>query len=270
MNKVVKYRKLAPVWQYTIFTYLLFWLMILGICGTASMVFHASPLTMRILSNLTAWSPTLVLLIMFKKLKPHMTIRNFYKNAFSGKLKASLFLIIPVVISGSILLSVLILAVIEHQSFSSYFSLGAYSLPLSILLSLSSGPTGEESGWRGYLRPELNARYSFLKASLLQGIIWCFWHTVLWFIDSQFLDWRMIPYILSNILVITSIALIMNVILEKNDNLLYAVWIHFCFNLPYSFLQVDIAYYIILSIIFPIAALAFYFHRSRQLKSCKS
>ena len=36
---------------------------------------------------------------------------------------------------------------------------------------------GEEIGWRGYLYPELRKKYSPLKAHLLMGFIWGFWHT---------------------------------------------------------------------------------------------
>lgn len=242
--------KSNSVRQYVIFSYLTFWIMVLGICGTASIVFHASPLTMRCLSNLTAWSPTFVLLVMFKKLLPNMTLKTFYQRAFKGKLKLSLLLAIPFIISGSMIISVYILSLFEHTSFSTYFTTGLFSLPISIILSLTSGPTGEESGWRGYLRYELNNKFSFLKSCFLQGSIWTFWHTVLWFIDSEFLDWRIIPYVLSNLIVMTALVIIMNIVLEKYDNLIYAIWIHFCFNLPYSFLNVDILFYIILSIVF--------------------
>lgn len=265
MKKVAQKKSLEPMWKYVIFTYLLFWVMVLGICGTASLVFHASPLTMRILSNVTAWSPTLALLFMFKKLRPTQTIKEFYKDAFSGKLKVGLFILIPVVVCGAILMSVMILSVIEHRAFSSYFSLGIYSLPLSVILSLLSGPTGEESGWRGYLRVELNSKYGFLKGSLLLGLVWTFWHTVLWLVDSDFMDWRMLAYVLSNIIVMTSLSMIMNIILEKYNNLIYAIWIHFCFNLPYSFLQVDILYYITMSVVFPIIAILFWQMRKKKL-----
>ena len=37
----------------------------------------------------------------------------------------------------------------------SYINLGTVSLPLSIFLSFTSGPTGEELGWRGYMREEI-------------------------------------------------------------------------------------------------------------------
>lgn len=35
---------------------------------------------------------------------------------------------------------------------------------------------GEESGWRGYLLPELNKRFSILKASLIVAGVWMLWH----------------------------------------------------------------------------------------------
>ena len=223
---------LDPMWQYVIFAYSLFWIMVLGLCGTASLVFHASPIVMRILSNISAWSPTFALLLLLKKLKPGTTIKAFYQDAFKEKLKLHLLAFIPLMITGSMLICVLILSLIEHRNFTSYFSLGTYSLLTYLILTITSGPTGEEAGWRGYLRPELNHRFGFLKGSLIQGLIWTFWHTILWFVDSDFLDWRMIPYVLSNIIVITAITVIMNIILEKNQNLLYSIWIHFCFNFP--------------------------------------
>lgn len=86
-------RNLDVMWKYVICAYILFWIMVLGICGTASMVFHASGLTMRWLANLCAWSPTFALLFMFKKLQPGMQVKEFYREAFSGKIKINLLIL---------------------------------------------------------------------------------------------------------------------------------------------------------------------------------
>lgn len=250
-------KNMDMMWKYVIVAYLLFWVMVMGICGTASMVFNVSPLTMRWLANLCAWSPTIALLIMFKKLRPNMSIKDFYRDAFGQKLRFDLLLLSSAVVIGGILLSVWILSIANQQSFNAFFSLGAYSLPLSLLLSFLSGPTGEESGWRGYLRIELNNKYGFVKGSLLLGVVWAFWHTVLWFVDSDFAGLTLIPYIIANVVVMTSLVIIMNVVLDRNSNLFNAIWIHFCFNVLYSFLVVDIWFFVILSVVFMIIGLCF-------------
>lgn len=248
---------LDVMWKYVIFAYMLFLIMVLVICGTASMVFHASGLTMRWLANLCAWSPTFALLFMFKKLQPDMTLKEFYQRAFSGKIKINLLTLSAFSVIGGTLLSVFILSIIEQKSFTAFFTLGMYSLPLSFLLSIFSGPTGEESGWRGYLRLELEERFGFVKGSFILGAIWAFWHTVLWFVDSDFTGVSLIIYIISNLVVMTSLVIIMNVILKKSNNLFYAIWIHFCFNFLYNFVIADIWFYVLISIVYAIISACF-------------
>jgi membrane protease YdiL (CAAX protease family) len=263
-----KFKNMDMMWKYVIFAYLLFWFMVMGICGTASMVFNASPLTMRWLANLCAWSPTFALLIMFKKLRPNMTIKEFFLDAFGQKLRLDLLLLSTVAVIGGILLTVWALSVAKQLSFSSFFSLGAYSLPLASLLSFLSGPTGEESGWRGYLRPELNSKYGFVKGSLILGVVWAFWHTILWFVDSDFAGLALILYIISNVVVMTSLVIIMNVVLDRSNNLFNAIWIHFSFNVLYSFLVVDIWFFVILSVVFAlIGACYLMYHLKQKAKS---
>jgi len=252
--------KLNIMWWYVILSYGLFWFLVLALCGTASMVFKAPPYVMRILSDITAWSPTFAVLILYKKLKPNTRFMSFLKSCFNGKLKLSLFLLSGIIMLGGTFATVGIVSLIEKKPFTDYFSLGGYTFIASFFLSLFSGPTGEELGWRGYLRPVMNRKYGFLKGSIVQGIVWAFWHTLLWFIDSEFLDWRIIIYVLSNVIVITAIALIMDIFLEMEENLLYSVWIHFCFNLLYSFLQVGISYYAAMCIVFPILAYVLYLY----------
>ncbi len=214
------------------------------------MVFHCPPVVMRILSNLCAWAPTIVLLVAFKYFCPGMTVGAFYRKRFGGTISLPTLLGSAGITLAATLLTVLMLSLFQRRSFLSYWDMGVYPLWASFLFAITTGPTGEESGWRGYLRPYLNGKYSFFKASVLQGLVWAFWHTVLWFVDSEFMGIQMIPYIISNVIVMTGLCFIMNYVMEEHDNLIYGIVIHFCFNFLYCFLQVDIYFYLLLSVVY--------------------
>ena len=54
-------------------------------------------------------------------------------------------------------------------------------LPTFALVMFGGGPFQEEPGWRGFLQPRLmerfrESRYPALKASLVVGVVWAFWH----------------------------------------------------------------------------------------------
>jgi len=45
---------------------------------------------------------------------------------------------------------------------------------------------GEEIGWRGYALPKLQEKIGPLRASLIIGVVWGFWHLPLFFIEGNF------------------------------------------------------------------------------------
>lgn len=49
------------------------------------------------------------------------------------------------------------------------------------LLAFTTGPFGEEAGWRGFLLPRLLCRYSPIVASLVLGLLWSAWHYPLYY-----------------------------------------------------------------------------------------
>ncbi len=246
--------------KYIISSYILVWMLIVFVAGSASLIFHAPPVIMWIVRNIIAWSPTYLLLIGWKQFRPNETRMAFVKRCFSGKVK-----LFPLLSSFALtfvisVLSLFLYSIMTGKPMLSYINLGTTALPLSIFLSLTSEPTGEELGWRGFMREEFNKKYGFLKSSVCQGLVWCFWHTLLWVVDSEFTDWRAIPYVISNIVVITSITVLMNIFLERHNNLLYSVLLHFGFNILYVFLDADIGFFVILTVLYlvitPIAVLA--------------
>lgn len=50
------------------------------------------------------------------------------------------------------------------------------SIPTILLTGLYAGPLGEELGWRGFLLPEFQKKYSTLKSAIIIGFIWFVWH----------------------------------------------------------------------------------------------
>jgi membrane protease YdiL (CAAX protease family) len=49
------------------------------------------------------------------------------------------------------------------------------TLPLCVIFPFFSA-SGEEVGWRGFLLPKLQKRYSAFKSSILVGVAWGMWH----------------------------------------------------------------------------------------------
>lgn len=73
--------------RYIISSYILVWMLIIFVAGTASLVFHASAVIMWIVRNLIAWSPTYLLLVCWKQFRPNETRMVFVKRCFSGRVK---------------------------------------------------------------------------------------------------------------------------------------------------------------------------------------
>lgn len=251
--------------KYIISSYILIWAMIIFVAGPASLIFHAPPVMMWIVRNLCAWSPTYLLLLGWKQFRPCETRMAFVKRCFLGKVKPVYLLVSFAVTFGISIVSLFLLSVIAGKPMMSYINFGETALPLSIFLAFTSGPTGEELGWRGFMREEFNKKYTFLKSAVYQGLVWCFWHTLLWVVDSDFTDLRAIPYVISNIVVITSITVLMNIFLERHNNLIYAVLMHFGFNIVYVFLDADILFFVILTALYLVITPAAVLIRNRTM-----
>lgn len=63
--------------------------------------------------------------------------------------------------------------VIAHKIFGGAAYLPLFILPFFLVDLISNG---EEIGWRGYVLPRLQAKYSALTSTLILGVIWGFWH----------------------------------------------------------------------------------------------
>lgn len=71
--------------RYIISSYVLVWLLIIFVAGSASLIFHAPSVIMWIIRNIIAWSPTYLLLIGWRYFRPDEKRIPFVKRCFSGE-----------------------------------------------------------------------------------------------------------------------------------------------------------------------------------------
>ena len=76
------------VFRYSLITYLTFWIGIL-LVGVIYLLTN-NELLMRILTIPLSWIPTIVLLVMFKKLLPNENKKDWVKKSFSSKINIGL------------------------------------------------------------------------------------------------------------------------------------------------------------------------------------
>ncbi len=222
---------------YVIFTYLLFWAL-LGLTGFLISI-DVPIIIQNIMKNGCAWSPTFVVLIMFRKLYPNTKLRDFFSEISSKKVKSQHFILLLL-----IQLTILVVAVIAYLNFSDIsfdtISLISFSgLIPAFIMSLTSGAIGEELGWRAYVLNTLQKKYAPVKAALIVGLAWAFWHLPLWIL-SGYAGLDLLYYCIVFIIGILSLSVVITIYYNKDQNILIAVWIHFLFNFSLQLVIIDL------------------------------
>ena len=99
-----------------------------------------------------------------------------------------------------------------------------------IILNLLQGATGEEAGWRGFALPRLQETHGPVKASLILGLMWNFWHLPLWLL-SGYSGLDLLTYVLAFSVSIISLTFLLTWLSSKTPNSLIPIVIaHFSFN----------------------------------------
>ncbi|WP_105616377.1 CPBP family intramembrane glutamic endopeptidase [Vallitalea okinawensis] len=220
----------SNVVRYIIFTYVLCWLMIFSLGGIATLVLDGTPLVMQFLTAIVSWSPTIVLLVMFKKLYPNSSVNNFYRKCFSEKLNLRLLLVTFLIQLLIFMFSIYIIAIQLDFTVMSLLDLSISTILPAIFFTLIQGAVGEESGWRGYLQPAIEEKFGVIIGSLVVGLIWTFFHAPLWFLTTGYNGVELIKYIVMFSICITSVGVIIGICYHHCKNLFVPIWIHFMLN----------------------------------------
>ena len=106
-----------------------------------------------------------------------------------------------------------------------------FFIPLVALFSVTTGPLGEEFGWRGILLPYFLERQNSLRASLFVGLIWSIWHLPLWTFSEFRSNEKLIIFVPLYVLSIVALSFIMTWIhLRSQGSIAVAIIAHSAFN----------------------------------------
>jgi membrane protease YdiL (CAAX protease family) len=125
---------------------------------------------------LHTFGPTLSAYIMFRITEGKQGWLNLRSRIKQVRAGWQWYVFILLGIPALILIGILVLpgALVSFQGLPQFF-LVKYPF-LFVLVFFGGGPLGEEIGWRGFALPRMQSRYGPLKATLLLGVLWTFWH----------------------------------------------------------------------------------------------
>jgi membrane protease YdiL (CAAX protease family) len=222
-----------PLLTYFVLCYVFFWLF-LALFVVALNIFHLKPdalpsWLMPLVTIFGSWTPTLAAVLVIGKNKEGGGVGRLFQKFFQFKVPVRWYLaaLIPFGLALAVVwiyqMALGNLYAKTHPSLNFWIGL--------IIVNFLAGPTGEELGWRGFALPRLLEKYTPLKAGIILGVFWDFWHLPLWF-TSGFSGGNLLLYCLYFSIGIISISILMTWIFYRTPNsLVPMVIVHFSFNI---------------------------------------
>ncbi|MDO8848464.1 MAG: CPBP family intramembrane metalloprotease [Coriobacteriia bacterium] len=220
---------------YFILAYVIFWLLL--VFTGLSIVLKVPPVVQTAMETVCAWAPTFALLIMYKRVFPGVPLLTWLKKQFPRV--CALDFVVPAVLQVlAVACAVGAYLVINGKSLGSLQFVSAIDVLPLLVVKLTSGPMGEELGWRAYALNERQKTFSPLVSSLFIGVIWGFWHLPLWLL-SGYSGGTLALYVASFLVAIISTSVLITFFYNRSGNILVAVWVHFLFNFLLSAVKID-------------------------------
>jgi uncharacterized protein len=221
-----------PLLAYFVMSYIFFWV-ILGLFGAVVIVvLHLDPNNqpglLAFVRIAGSWTPSLAAAIVVGAGEGWEGVARLFARFFQFRIPVRWYL------AGLIPGGLAVLTVLAYRMTG---GLPQGGVPLTvgfwaslILVSILTGATGEEPGWRGFALPRLLERFRPLGAGLVLGLIWSFWHLPVWF-TSGYSGTTFLFYIVAFTVGIVSLGLVMVwIYLRVPDSLVPIFLAHFTFN----------------------------------------
>jgi len=105
-----------------------------------------------------------------------------------------------------------------------------------VYILIFMGPLGKEAGWRGFALKRMLEKLSPIKAAVLLGVIWSFWHLPLFFIkgttQNALTSFGIIPAILGYFLYTVMISVLITLLyIMSNGSVFGCILLHTVGNL---------------------------------------
>ncbi len=209
--------------DYVLWTYGVFILFILLI-GIIMLVLE-SPALAEALKIVSAWTATFVFVAMFRRIYPNDNLIRYVKRQFSEKIEISTVAWVLLLQFGMFIGILLVSSAIRGLPVSALVTTSWATLLLLFGSNLIRGPLGEQIGWRAFVLIELQKIHSPIKAAVIVGVFWGFWHAPLWFL-SGYAGMQLVQYIGVFLVYIISTSIIITAFYNLNTNLLIPIIIH--------------------------------------------
>lgn len=164
MSKGNNFRR--PLLKFFLLTYLIFWVLFM-VTGVVIML-KTPKLIQNILPIICSWSPSFAFIILFKRLYPDLTLKEFLKQQFYPVVKIPLLITVVAIHIFIFLAAISSYSIITNTPIFSILFTSSNVIVLDFFNQLIRGPLGEELGWRGYALNELQTRFSPLLSAVIK------------------------------------------------------------------------------------------------------
>ncbi len=126
-----------------------------------------------------AWAPTVVALVITAASEGSAGVRVLVRRYRVSRERVAWLAVAALV---PLVFTALEVLFARGSGYAAPFAASPRQLVGNFLLTLVTGATGEELGWRGFALPRLQARWNALNSTLILGALWAIWHIPSFFI----------------------------------------------------------------------------------------
>jgi len=224
---------LREVWQFYMVTLTISWAI-----WVPSILYYTLthspkiPPWLFVLGWLGVYGPTTSALIMTWRGERTRGVRNLLSRLLSWRVRARWYILVFLIPLTIRFFGLLLYSFVNRTPLGFDSSRLLLVIP-TFLLAIPFGPMGEETGWRGYALPRLQASLGDLHGSLALGLLWVVWHIPGFFIPGLVLppvplEWHVVLNFLIRVFAITFVfTWVYN---RTGGSLLISVLFHAAFN----------------------------------------